>query len=292
MSRIVIVASLAVATACGAHEGAHEERPRAQPTRIVALTIGSVDTLDMLGELGRVVAVEADCFVPGTEHMVKIKNDDHAGPSSALNIEAILALKPDLVIAKEELRPVLGERGLDVLWLPARSDLETVSRNVETIGQRIGALEQARACLSAMRTQIADIEARVAPLARVRVYYEAGRPGRTAGRGTIIDEMIRIAGGVNIAADVDLANPVLASEAILAADPEVIVLSPWSDAPDVVAQRPGWNRIAAVRDQRIHRIPEADRKVQSPSPRCVEACARELVPWLHPGLARPGAPVR
>jgi len=77
---------------------------------------------------------------------------------------------------------------------------------------------------------------------------------------------------------------VLASEAIVAADPEVIVLSPWSETPEAVAQRPGWDRIAAVRAGRVHRIPERERKLQYPSPSCVEGCATLLVPWLHPAL--------
>jgi iron complex transport system substrate-binding protein len=117
------------------------------------------------------------------------------------------------------------------------------------------------------------------------VYYEAGKPGRTAGRGTVVDDMIRLAGGVNVAGEAPLANPVLSSEAIVAADPEVIVLSPWSDSPEEVAQRPGWDRTTAVRTGRVHRVPERERALQYPSPACVEGCASMLVPWLHPELA-------
>jgi iron complex transport system substrate-binding protein len=255
------------------------------PHRIVALTIGAVDTLALLGTLDRVIAVEEDCFVPGTEHMAKIRNDDHSGPSKALNVESVLALRPDLVIAKEDLKPALDRRGLRVHWVPAASGLDTVIPLVEQLGGELGVPEKARAAVAAMRAKMASIEHRVAALPRVRVYYEAGKAGRTAGRGTIIDDMIRLAGGDNIAGETRLANPVLSTEAILAADPEVIVLSPWSDSPEDVAQRPGWSRIAAVRLGRIHRIPEQDRKVQSPSPTCVDGCEKMLVPWLHPSLS-------
>jgi iron complex transport system substrate-binding protein len=104
----------------------------------------------------------------------------------------------------------------------------------------------------------------------------------------VIHDMIVLAGGENIAGNVDLANPVLTAEAIVAANPQVIVLSPWCDSPEEIARRPGWASIAAVRDGRVHRIPEADRKVQYPSPSCVDGCASLLVPWLHPELT--GAP--
>lgn len=281
------LAAIAAAAVLGACTGG--ERPPAaaettDPRRIVALTIGSVDTLDVLGELHRAIAVEADCHVAGTEHVVKIRNDDHSGPSQALNIEAVIALRPDLVVAKEDLRPALATRGLPVFWVPARSDLATIAETVVALGDRIGVGDKARATAAAMRDRIAALERCTAKLPRVRVYYEAGRPGRTAGDGTLMNDLVRLAGGINIAAGVAVANPTMSAEAIIAADPEVIVLSPWSDAPDAVARRPGWDRISAVRTRRIHQVREDRRQIQSPSPRCVEACERELLAWLHPGV--------
>ena len=103
------------------------------------------DTAYYLAKGFRVVAVEADCHVAGTEHLVKIRNDDHSGPSRALNVEAVLALAPDLVIAKEDLRPALATRGLPVFWVPSRSDLATIADTVVALGERIGAGDAARA---------------------------------------------------------------------------------------------------------------------------------------------------
>lgn len=283
-SRIAALLALLCA-ACSRGSAPAELSPASTPRRIVALTVGSVDTLALLGELDRVVAVEEDCFVPGTEQLAHIRNDDHAGPSKALSVESVLALAPDLVIAKEELRGALEGRGVDVLWIPAASDLAAIERIVAEIGARVGVSEKARQLVLELDSHARRIAQRVAGLEPVRVYYEAGRPGRSAGRRTVIDEMIRLAGGVNIAGGEELANPTLSSEAIVAADPQVIVLSPWSDAPADVAARPGWERIAAVRAGRVHRLDERDRKVGYPSPSCVEGCERLLVPWLHPEVA-------
>jgi len=274
------------AVACGPGAPGDVAEKAEPPQRIVALTVGSVDTLALLGELERVVAVEEDCFIPGTERLVKIRNDDHAGPSRALNVEAVLALQPDLVIAKEDLKPALAGRGVEVLWIPSASGLDTIVPLVQELGSRLHLTEQARAVVAAMNARRAAIERRVAGLARVRVYFEAGKPGRTAGRGTVVDDMIRLAGGENIAGDLPLANPVLSSEAIVAANPELILLSPWSDAPEEVARRPGWEHIRAVQSGRVHRIPEQDRKLMYPSPSCLDGCEAMLVPWLHPELAR------
>lgn len=284
--RSIAAAALAFGvTACAPHDESRAESTEAIPRRIVALTIGSVDTLARLGELDRIVAVEADCFVPGTEGLVKIRNDDHAGPPRALNVEAVLALNPDLVIAKEDLKPALSDRGVRVMWIPNASDLDSLAGTIGEIGARLHVPEKARALIDSMRAEATAIAQSVAGLPSVKVYYEAGRPGRTIGRDTVIDDMIALAGGVNIAGDQALANPSLSSEAIVAANPDVIVLSPWSDPPAEIMARPGWSSIAAVRDRRVFQIAERDRKVQYPSPSCVEGCAQLFVPWLHPQLA-------
>lgn len=282
-----LAAALALVLAGCSRSGAPEAAAAAaSPHRIVALTVGSADSIALLGMLDRVVAVEEDCFVPGTEDKVKIRNDDHAGPSRALNVEAVLALAPDLVIAKEDLRAALSQRGLRVLWMPSASGVDTIIPSVERIGAELGVPERASEVVASMRARMAAIRDHVEPLPRVRVYYEAGRLGRTSGKGTVIDDMIRLAGGVNIAGELPLANPVLTSEAIVAADPEVIVLSPWTDAPEAIARRPGWSRVTAVRTGRIHQIPERRRQVQYPSPSCVDGCEEMLVPWLHPAGSR------
>lgn len=281
MNQLVIVIAVLLA-ACSRSLPAPARGGGNAPQRIVALTVGAVDTLALLGELHRVVAVEADCFVPGTEDKVHIANDDHSGPSRALNVEAVLALAPDLVIAKDELRAALEGRGLEVLYLSLNNDLGVIEPTVLAIAARVHAVPRARVLLDRMHAAMRAIEQRVASLPRVRVYYEAGQPGRTVGRNTVINDMITLAGGTSIAAGESLANPVLSAEAILAADPEVIVLSPWSDPPAQVAARPGWNRLAAVRSGRVHQIRERDRTVGYPSPSCVGGCEAMLLPWLHP----------
>lgn len=272
------------ASACSPHPPSSATTSAEAPQRIVALTAGSVDTLARLGELARVVAVEEDCFIAGTEQLTKIRNDDHSGPSKALNVEAVLALRPDLVIAKEDLRPALSERGVNVFFVPPATDQDAIASNVLHIGALLRVPEKARALVDAMNAQADAIRARVAGRPKVRVYFEAGRPGRTAGRGTVIDDMIAFAGGVNIAGEFALANPVLSSEAIVQADPEVILLSPWGESPAEVARRAGWERIAAVRNGRVHQLSERERELQYPSPSCLDGCERLLVPWLHPEI--------
>lgn len=278
-----LLAALGLA-ACG--EPSPDRAAPSSPRRIVALTVGAADTLSLLGALDRVVGVEEDCFVPGTEHVVKIRNDDHAGPSKALNVEAILALQPDLVVAKEDLAPLLSGRGFATLWVPADTSFASIERLVTQLGERVDLRERARDVLAQMHEREASIRERVQGLPRVRVYFEAGRPGRSVGNHTVVGRMLALAGAVNIAGDSSLANPQLSAEAILAADPEVIVLSPWGESPAEVSARPGWSALSAVRDGRVHKVEESDRKLQYPSPSCVIGCDEVLLGWIHPELAR------
>lgn len=263
-----------------------EAVPPGTPRRVVVLLSGAVEILADLGALDRVVAVGRRSGVPEAEAKVQIDADFETG---CVNVEALLALEPDLVVANEFWRGALQGLGLRVHWVRPDATSDGVMRLVEELGALVGREERAREIVEEMRRRIASLRdaARRRPR-RVRVYFEGAGLGHTSSRGTIEDEMIRLAGGENIAGDQAIAHPVLTNEAILAADPEVIILSPWTDPPAEVARRPGWDRIAAVRDGRVHQLAVDRRSIMLLSPRGVEDAERLLVPWFH----GPGAPPR
>lgn len=281
---------LCAAAACspaddtGDRGGGERAASKPLPRRVVSLTCNATDIFACLGELDRVVAVEADCPAPGTEAKVKIRNDDRAGKAKPLNVEAILALHPDLVIARAALREVMEPIGVRMLWPPPRMDMQTMPIFVREIATTIGAEARAEQVLRAMAVEQERLRRLTASVPRVRVYYEATGLGRSAGRRSIMHAMIELAGGTNLAAAVDKPGVVLTNEAILAADPEVIVLSPFADPTEAVVSRPGWQRLTAVRAGRVHRIPLDRRYVLLATPRCVDGCAEFLLPWLHPEL--------
>lgn len=281
--RLLLSLALAACAPAGG-AGTTAGAPGELPHRIVALTCNATDIFACLGELDRVIAVEEDCPAPGTEGKVKIRNDDHAGKAKALNVEAILALHPDLVIAKSSLKEVLGPLGVRMLWPPGRMDMETMPGFVRDIAQAIGAEDRGERLLAAMRQRQERLQRLTAGAPRVRVYYEATGLGRSAGKRSIMDSMIELAGGTNIGGAVDKPGVVLTNEAILAADPEVIVLSPFADPTEEITARPGWDRMNAVKSGRVHRIPLERRYVLLATPRCVDGCEEFLLPWLHPEL--------
>jgi ABC-type Fe3+-hydroxamate transport system substrate-binding protein len=258
---------------------------RAAPRRVVAFTCAAVDILNVLGMLDRVVAVEEDCPAPGTEHAVKIRNDDHPGQVHVVQVEAILATRPDLVIAKGDLKDAFEGRGMRMLWAPPVVSMETLPGFVRDIAAAMGVPERGEEALARMGRIEAEIRSRTAGLAPVRVYYETNGVGRTAGRPTIVDAMITLAGGRNVAGDEPRPSVQWSAEAVIAADPEVIVLGTWAPPVEEVIARPGWDRISAVKNGRVHRIPEERRYGTFGSPRCVEVCRDLWFPWIHPEAA-------
>jgi iron complex transport system substrate-binding protein len=136
--------------------------------------------------------------------------------------------------------------------------------------------------VSDLRTRIAAVETRVAGSDPVSVFYELDPSLFTTGPGTFIDDVIRRAGGHNIASASTEPYPQLSAEEVIAADPAVILLADEAAGvtPQSVATRSGWAKLSAVENGRIVVI---DPDIGSrPGPRVVDAL--ELIAaTLHPG---------
>lgn len=281
---------LAAAVALGTLVAACGDRSPAEPAsgparRIVSLTCAGTDVFAALGALDRLVAVEEDCPCAGTERIEKVRNEDHPGKVTALNLESVLALRPDAVLAKPDLRAAFEGRGLRVVYTLPEITYENVPDLVHKVGDLLGRADDAEALLARMRAKEAALRERTKDLPRVSVYYEGTGIGGTVGSKSIIHAMIALAGGRSIAGDVEKPSVSLTPEAIFAADPDVIVLGAFADAPVVVKARPGWERLRAVREGRVFQIPVERRAVALGTPRCVDGCEEMLLPWLHPEVA-------
>ncbi len=286
-ARSGLVLVLLAAAACGrAPDVPAAPAPGAKP-RIVTLVSGVVDSLQALDSLDCVVAMGHqsgnDPYDP-TGRMTRILADERGGMTNA---EGVLALSPDYVFVAAELVPSLEGRGLNVVAVPQDSFAEIGPFTLE-LGRIVGKEREARALLERMDAATKEIRSRVAGRPRVRVYWEDGAPGRTRGPGTAVDEMIRLAGGENVCADARIARPTISLEALLAADPEVIVVNEGMATPAEVAARPGWEQMTAVRTKRIFVLSYADRPVTLFTPRCVECCGRTFLRWFHPELFEEG----
>lgn len=209
-----------------------------------------------------------------------------------LNIEAILALQPDLVLAAEINPPeqiqALQALGLTVYALPnPTTGLAGLYENLARVGALTGHAAEAEALVASLQARVAAVEEKIAGVeSRPRVFYEldSTNPNApwTSGGGTFIDTLLEMAGGENIGRALEGAYAQLSIEELLAQNPEVILLGDavWGGVtPEAVAARPGWEALAAVQNQRTY--PFDDSLVSRPGPRLV-AGLEELARLLHP----------
>jgi iron complex transport system substrate-binding protein len=208
------------------------------------------------------------------------------------NLEAIVALEPDLVLAAEinppELVTSLEDLGLTVYYLANPVDLAGMYENLRIVGRLTGHQAHADALVDALAARVEAMQIQVALSSyRPSVFYEidSSDPSApwTSGPGTFIDTLIGMAGGTNIAGDLDDAYAQLSIEALVARDPDIILLGDaiYGVTPEDVAQRPGWEDLSAVQNGRIY--PFNDDLASRPGPRLVDGL-EALAVLLHTNI--------
>ncbi|NQT52563.1 ABC transporter substrate-binding protein, partial [bacterium] len=161
--------------------------------------------------------------------------------------------------------------GIPAVRLRARSAEEAVAL-VASVAEACGAGEAGRSLVRRLRSELAELDAsmpRKDAAARPLVYLELHSPFKCCGPGSYGHDLIVRAGGRNLAADAPVPYPVLSNEAILAAQPDLVVLVRAAGTPGGdLAARPGWASLRAVRAGRVHVVPS---RLLSPGPRVAEA---------------------
>ncbi|CAN5176697.1 cobalamin-binding protein [soil metagenome] len=227
------------------------------PRRIVCLTEETVETLYLLGEQDRIVGVSGYAVRPPQVRREKPR----VSAFVSADIPKILALEPDLVLAFSDLQADivadLVRAGIAIHVFNQR-DVAGILAMIRTIGGLIGEAGKADELASGFERRLADVAARAGP-SRPRVYFEEWDDPLISGIGWV-SELISIAGGEDVfpqlAKQKAAKDRIVAPEAVIAADPDVILAS-WCGkkvVPDKIRQRPGWAAIAAVRNNRIVEI--------------------------------------
>lgn len=257
------------------------------PRRIVALAPSITECLFALGLDQEVVGVtEYTNFPPQAASRPKVGSYVH------LQLEAIVALRPDLVLAtrdgnpKEQIRR-LEEMGLKVFVLDPRS-LEGLFNTLLSLGELLQRREEASALVSRMQERIEGIKRSLENTFRPRVLLQVGaQPLVVAGADTLQDHLIGLAGGQNVAASVGRGYPMLSLERVMTMAPEVIIISSMADPKGAEQEKEKWKRwkeIPAVSNGRIH-VLDGD-VIDRPSPRVVDGL-EELAGMIHPELLGP-----
>lgn len=262
----------------------NEVRLARPAARIVSLAPHLTELLYAAGAGQRLVgAVEFSDFPPEASALPRVGSD------ARIDLEAVLALRPDLVVAwpnAGSLRTVerLAELGLPVFRSEPR-ELDDVARTLQRLGRLAGSEAQAERAAAAFRARAAALEKRYGGQRKVRVFYQIwDRPLLTVNGDHIISKVIGLCGGENVFAGLPLLVPEVDREAVLRADPAAIVASGSNDAQPQWLEmwRPFPGLAAAARGQ-LYAIP-AD-LIQRQTPRILEGAER-LCGMLEAARAR------
>ena len=250
------------------------------PKRIVSLAPSITEMLFALGAGESVVGVTELCDYP-PEARTKTPVGD-----SRPNLEAILTLEPDLVLAVEVVRDDVLEK-LEQLKIPlfimeARS-FEHVYAHIQTLGRILHRVQEADALVHAMRRDIQAIGDKTKSLAKPRILYVVYQdPFITVGPGSFIHHLLELAGGDNVAKDAGNAYPRLSMEVVLQKDPEILLFPSrgGQGSPEIdLGQWTRWTAMTAVKTQRLHFVPWT--LISRPGPRIGQGLAA-LARIIHP----------
>jgi len=264
-----------------------QRAPAPAPQRIVSLIPAVTEMLFAIGAGPHVIAVSSfDHFPSEVEALPKV------GALLDPDLERILALKPDLVIAygtQTDLRTQL-ERASIPVFVYSHAGLADIATTIESVGARVGRAEDAAAAVRQIDGRIGFLRTRVGSRPKPRTLVVFGREPMalrgiyaSGGRGFIHD-MVTAAGGVNVFADVARESVQASTELILTRRPDVILELRGTPLPpdELKRERAVWNRLGsvpAVRSGRVFIV--GDERTVTPGPRVAEGI--ELIARaLHP----------
>lgn len=174
-------------------------------------------------------AVDYSDYPPPAKALPRVGSDAH------INLEAVLALRPDLIVAWPNPGTARAVNRLAELLPVFRSEpreLDDIASNIERLGVLAGSAEAAARAADAFRGRKAALEKRYSGRAKVRVFYQVwNRPLVTVNGEHVISKVIRLCGGVNVFAHAPVIAPEIDTEALLQAKPQVVLASPGAKAP-------------------------------------------------------------
>jgi ABC-type Fe3+-hydroxamate transport system substrate-binding protein len=207
-----------------------------------------------------------------------------------VNFEAVAALNPDVVFAAVQVndvrdRSVFAELDIPVFYLPSRT-LDDVLTSVLTVGDILHTGTVARDSVSALRIRANALSERVRGLPRPRVLFLISiEQLHSFGPESYVQDLITMAGGQSITADLSVEVPILDDEFVLAEQPDIIAGTfgrPFG-RDEILALHPAWVTLPAIRNNRICTV-DGDLVLRA-GPRIVLG-AEELFRCFHPNADR------
>lgn len=224
------------------------------PRRIVSLTPGTTEVLFAVGAGKQVVGVTSYCdYPPEAKRLPKVGD-------MRTNVEAVVALRPDLVVADGVLNrrfiPTLERLQLPLLVIAPKTWLD-VARVIRLMGVATGHDKPAETLARRFDRAQAEALARSPSATKPGVLFALNvqpLPMWVAGRNLFVDDMIRLAGGRNVAADGGTDYYPLSAEALLTRNPDIIITTVPEDRLTPLYQHPVLKRLQAVQNRRVYSV--------------------------------------
>lgn len=216
------------------------------------------------------------------------------GGNSGFDLEAIVALRPDLVMAWESgnaLAAVARLRAMGLTVYVAQSKrIEDIAGEMERIGRLAGTEAVAAETAKAFRERRARLAARYSQRPAVDVFYQIWKqPLMTVNGQQIISDAIRLCGGRNVFAQLPILAPTVTVEAVIAANPQVIVASGMSEArPEWLDDWRRWSTLPAVSRDNLYFVPPD--LIQRHTPRILDG-AEQLCVHLESARGKLAKPI-
>jgi iron complex transport system substrate-binding protein len=252
------------------------------PKRIVSMAPSLTEILFSLGLREEIVGVTDFCDYPEAA-LTKQRIGGFVNPS----IEKIVSLKPDLILGIRDGNRLdtvhrLCDLGFSV-YVVNPTGFDGVVKTIENIGEVVRRREKSTEIVRKITKKKEAVVRLTQSLPRPKVFFQVGySPIVTVGRGSLGDDLIRLAGGRSISEDASGSYPVYGVETILSKAPEVIILSSMDSRRDylnLIRMWQSWKKLPAVKMNAIYVIDS--NLVDRPTPRIVEGL-ETLAKMIHP----------
>jgi len=256
------------------------------PQRIVSLAPGLTEILYALGLDEKIMGVTSYCNWP-TQARKKQRIGGFTNPS----VEKIVSLKPDLIIVtadgnRKDVMQKLERIGLSV-YVTNPSDTAGILKSILDIGKITNRQKEAGKLVDQLQKRLNNIEAQVRRKSKPKVFFQIGlEPVITVGKGTLINETIERAGGINVAGLDTARYPRYSSEGIMQASPEIVLFAPMANDREFVAVKKFWQElrgVPAVKNNKIY--PVNTDLIGRASPRIVDAI-ENMAQIFHPEIKK------
>lgn len=255
-------------------------RVPARIDRFISLAPNLTEIVYAIGAGDRLVGNTTFCdYPPEAKRIAKVGDTLHP------NLEKIIALRPQLVLVSTASQLEAFTKELDdhqiAVYVTDPHDLAAVLRSIQNLGDLLNETDKAEAIVSRLQQRSDAVQSAVKNTKPVSVFYQlSAEPLYTAGHDSFVTDLIHLAGGTSVTANVPGAWPKYSGESALAAAPEVIILPTGGAMGSANSSVAGvLSRSPAVKNGRVYRI--NDDYLSRPGPRSIDGL-EEIARALHP----------